>query len=113
MIFVSLGAIASIPADEISLSSNSGRQLTPLFPDFHTPPAAVATKTVLDGLGMPCTSERRPMKFDGPTFRQRKPLTTAVSRVCAASGAAPNSVSAIKRRMVIRLAPERVFPTVV
>ena len=39
--FVSLGAIASIPADEISLSSKIGRQVTPLFGDFHTPPAAV------------------------------------------------------------------------
>src|SRR3954451_24119412 len=50
---------------------------------------------------MPCTSERRPMKFDGPTFRHRNPATTDVSSDCAASGAAPNNVSASKRRMAM------------
>src|SRR5215218_2957379 len=37
---------------------------------------------------MPCTSERRPMKFDGPTLRQRNTLTTEESSICADTGAA-------------------------
>src|SRR6185437_14426919 len=39
--------------------------------------------SVLDGLGMPCTSETRPLKFAGPTFRHRKAATTVLSNACA------------------------------
>src|ERR1043166_4592577 len=72
MMLVSVGAIASIPIATTSLSSKIGRQLMPLLFDFQIPPAAEATKRVFDGLGMPCTSETRPMKLDGPTFRHRR-----------------------------------------
>src|SRR5690242_16563764 len=48
---------------------------------------------VFDGLGMPCTSERRPMKFDGPTFLQREALTSAESRVWAGNDAASDKAA--------------------
>src|SRR5262245_36707812 len=86
--FVSDGAMASIPIEMTFLSSNTGRHVMPLFVDFQMPPAAAATNRVLDGPGIPTTSERRPMKLAGPTVRQRKPLTTVESSDCAASGSA-------------------------
>src|SRR6185437_14771172 len=85
-IFVSDGAMASMPNDATSLSSNSGRQLMPLFVDFQMPPAAAATYKVLDGPGMPCTSETRPLKLDGPTARQGNPATNEESSICADAG---------------------------
>src|SRR5215467_1226411 len=94
MMFVSLGAIASMPDDEISLSSKIGRHDTPLLVDLKTPPAAVAMYTVFDGLGMPCTSDSRPMKFDGPTLRHLKAAMTLESSVCAGSGA-PKTTAAV------------------
>src|ERR1041385_2318368 len=86
MTFVSLGAIASMPMATTSLSSKMGRQLMPLFIDFRRPPPAVATKSVLDGPGMPWTSDTRPMKLDGPIWRHLKALVTVVSRDCAEDG---------------------------
>src|ERR1051325_821493 len=52
---------------------------------------------VLDGLGIPCTSERRPMKLDGPTLRQRKALMTVESSVWAERGA-PSARPATRER---------------
>src|SRR5215212_4877960 len=75
MMFVSDGAM--------SLSSNNGRHVVPKFVDFQMPPAAVETNSVFDGAGMPCTSETRPMKFDGPTFRHRNTETIEESSTCA------------------------------
>src|SRR5436190_24115013 len=69
--FVSDGAMASMPIETMFLSSNTGRHVMPLFIDFQMPPPAAAMKSVLDGPGMPATSERRPMKFAGPVVRQR------------------------------------------
>ena len=80
---VSVGAIASIPMEMMRLSSNVGRQVMPLLVLFQMPPPAAATKIVLDGLGMPTTSERRPMKLAGPTVRQRIPATVAESSAWA------------------------------
>src|SRR5689334_22893830 len=88
MMFVSDGAMASIPIATTSLSSKIGRQLMPLLFDFQMPPAADAMYSVLDGLGMPCTSDTRPMKFDGPTLRHRNAATTDESSICAEAGAA-------------------------
>src|SRR3954467_13353645 len=92
MVLVSLGAIASAPTEATFLSSNSGRQVTPLFVVFQTPPAAAEMYTVFDGPGMPTTSVVRPMKLEGPTDRHRKPETVAESSICADS--APGSSSA-------------------
>src|SRR5256885_11836454 len=58
---VSEGAIARTPIDATRLSSNTGRHVTPLFIVFQMPPAAAPTKRVLDGPGIPTTSERRPL----------------------------------------------------
>src|SRR5262249_54210601 len=43
---------------------------------------------------MPCTSDRRPMKFDGPTLRHRNAETTLESKDCAASGALKTTAAA-------------------
>src|ERR1043165_4786032 len=89
--FVSLGAIASAPTDATFLSSNSGRQVTPLLVVFQMPPAAAEMNTVLDGPGIPTTSVMRPMKFDGPTERHRKPATVAESSIWAEATLADSS----------------------
>src|SRR5215467_16045842 len=65
--------MASMPIEMTRWLSNTGRHVTPLFVDFQMPPPAAAAKKVLDGDGMPVTSEMRPIVFAGPTFRQRKP----------------------------------------
>src|SRR4051812_29234337 len=94
MTFVSLGAIARTPIEMIDLSSNTGRQVVPLFVDFQIPPPAAATKSVLEGPGMPTTSESRPWKFAGPTVRHRNPATVAESSGWAQAGTAPASSAA-------------------
>src|SRR6185369_10452101 len=76
---VSLGAMASMPIEITRWLSNRGRQVTPLLIDFQMPPAAAAAKNVLDGEGMPTTSDTRPIVFAGPTLRQRKPAMVAES----------------------------------
>src|SRR3954470_19480966 len=86
--FVSDGAIASMPIETMFLSSNTGRHVMPLFIDFQIPPPAAATNSVFDGPGMPTTSERRPMKLAGPTVRQRNPETMEESSACADTGTA-------------------------
>ena len=77
---VSLGAIASDPMDTTRWLSNTGRHVTPLLVDFQIPPAAAATKSVLDGDGIPATSDTRPCMFAGPMFLQRNPVTVVESR---------------------------------
>src|SRR6185437_280549 len=99
-IFVSDGAMASMPNDATSLSSNSGRQLMPLFVDFQMPPAAAAMYRVLDGPGMPCTSDTRPLKFEGPTARHGNPATNVESSDCAEAGALSETTVAAPARAV-------------
>src|SRR5258708_21883576 len=110
--FVSEGAIASMPMEMIGLSSKTGRQVTPLFVVFQMPPAAAATNIVFDGLGMPTTSDSRPMKFAGPTVRQRKPATIAESSVCdeatrALRSSAVAAASESRRRSCMDIPAER------
>src|SRR5215467_2174268 len=76
---VSLGAMASMPIEMTRWLSKTGRQVTPLFVDFQMPPAAAAAKNVLDGDGIPVTSEMRPIVFAGPIFRHRNPATVSES----------------------------------
>jgi hypothetical protein len=57
-----------------------GRKVVPLFVVFQIPPAAAATKKVLDGLGIPSTSVILPDMLAGPTERQRKAERAAESR---------------------------------
>src|SRR6267378_2559814 len=77
---VSDGAIATSPiATHFSLS-NTGRNVVPALVVFQIPPAAAATKNVLDGLGMPVTLDTRPPMFAGPMLRQRKPASSVESR---------------------------------
>src|SRR5260221_14787227 len=76
-VFVSDGAMASMPMEMMFLSSNTGRHVTPLLVLFQMPPPAAATKSVFDGPGMPTTSDRRPMNVAGPAGRHLKPATAA------------------------------------
>src|SRR4051812_43528396 len=103
IVFVSVGAMASMPMAMMFLSSKIGRQVVPLFVLFQMPPPAAATKSVFDGPGMPTTSERRPWKLPGPTVRHLKPEIVAESRVCALAGAALETSAAAARIGVIRL----------
>src|SRR5881394_3868233 len=76
---VSDGAIATSPiATHFSLS-NTGRNVVPALVVFQIPPAAAATKNVLDGLGMPVTLDTRPPMFAGPMLRQRNPASSVES----------------------------------
>src|SRR5512133_3168484 len=101
---VSDGAIAIAPSEATRLSSKTGRHVCPLLVDFHTPPAAAATKTVLLGPGMPTTSDNRPMKFAGPMLRHFMLTVADESRVwleptvdSAADAARARSASARER----------------
>src|SRR6185295_7320644 len=93
--------MAITPIDEMRLSSNTGRHVRPLFPDFQMPPAAAAMNNVFDGLGMPTTSESRPMLFAGPIARHLSAATVNESAPCAlaANGATNTRHSAVKRLM--------------
>src|SRR5260221_12214121 len=79
-VFVSDGAMASMPMEMMFLSSNTGRHVTPLLVLFQMPPPAAATKSVFDGPGMPTTSDRRPMNVAGPNGRPLKTANGAGSR---------------------------------
>ncbi len=76
---VSLGAIATSPMEMTRSLSNTGRKVVPPLVVFHMPPAAAATKKVLDGLGIPSTSVTRPPMFAGPMDRQRNAASIAES----------------------------------
>src|ERR1051325_4381164 len=78
---VSLGAIASMPMEMHFSLSKTGRKVTPPLVVFQMPPAAAATKNVFDGLGIPATSETRPMNAAGPTERHRIPARVSESSV--------------------------------
>src|SRR5882762_5697753 len=86
--------------------SNTGRNVVPLLVVFQMPPAAAATKKVLEGLGMPTTLETRPIMFAGPMLRQRNPARSVESSVillCAATGepTTARTASAVHRRRVM------------
>src|SRR5258708_14159171 len=90
-VFVSDGAMASMPMEMMFLSSNTGRHVTPLLVLFQMPPPAAATKRVLEGPGTPTTSDRRPMNVAGPTVRHLKPATVAEARDWARADGAANT----------------------
>src|SRR5258706_14822667 len=78
---VSDGAMATSPIETHFSLSKTGRNVVPALVVFQMPPAAAATKNVLDGLGMPVTLETRPIMFAGPMLRQRNPASSVESRV--------------------------------
>jgi len=109
---VSEGAIANSPIETQRSLSNTGRNVVPLFVVFQIPPAAAATKKVLEGLGMPTTLETRPIMLAGPTLRQRKPARSVESRVillCAVRGepTTARTASAVHRRRVMTASSRR------
>src|ERR1043166_4450553 len=77
---VSDGAMASIPMETTPSSPRppkTRRNVVPALVVFQMPPAAVATKKVFDGLGMPAMSLMRPPMLAGPMFRQRRQIGRA------------------------------------
>src|SRR5258708_29587121 len=110
-VFVSDGAMASMPMEMMFLSSNTGRHVTPLLVLFQMPPPAAATKRVFDGPGIPTTSDRRPMNVAGPTVRHLKPATVAESRDCASADDVARTATSPRaeemRRPDMRLRSER------
>ena len=101
---VSDGATASAPIELTGLSSNVGRNVTPPFVLFQTPPAAGATKSVLDGNGMPVMSAIRPSKWAGPTLRHRMPASVVESTPWAARAAGAARRAGIRSRVSTRIA---------
>src|SRR5260221_3850051 len=87
-VFVSDGAMASMPMEMMFLSSNTGRHVTPLLVLFQMPPPAAATKSVFDGPGMPTTSDRRPMNVAGPTAGHLETANATEARDLARAGVA-------------------------
>src|SRR6185312_11522273 len=79
MTFVSDGAIAISPIELTGSCSNTGSNVVPALVVFQMPLAAVATKNVRDGDGMPAILVTRPPMFAGPTFRHLKPARVAES----------------------------------
>src|SRR3954468_17166506 len=101
--------MARTPTDAMRLSSKTGRQVTPLFPDFQIPPAAVAMNNVFDGLGMPTTSDNRPILLAGPIARHLSAATVIESATCAraANGTTDNNNQAIEPLMQAPRASDR------
>src|SRR5262245_60708688 len=106
---VSLGAMASMPIEMTRWLSNTALQVTQAFVDVQAPrvAAAAAARSVLDGDGIPVTSDMRPIVFAGPMLRQRKPAIVTESSSngfdaagdCAAAADA-NSIATTATRLV-------------
>src|SRR5882762_3443944 len=117
---VSEGAIASSPIEMQRSLSKTGRNVVPLLVVFQMPPAAAATKNVLEGLGIPTTLETRPPMLAGPMLRQRKPASRVESSVCvvwaareggsggAATAVARTATAAHRRRVMTASCGEKV-----
>src|SRR3989442_15649995 len=70
---VSDGAIATSPIDTHFSLSKTGRNVVPALVVIQMQPAAVATKNVFDGVGMPVWLEKRPIMFAGAKLIHRSP----------------------------------------
>src|ERR1041384_1888837 len=74
--------MASMPIEttpSVPFPPKTRRKVVPALMVFQMPPAAVATKKVFDGLGIPVMSLMRPPMLAGPMFRQRRPAISAES----------------------------------
>src|SRR6266849_1075873 len=77
--FAFFGSSAMAPIDCTGCSSNTGRYRVPPSSDFHTPPLAAPTKTVIlpDGSLVAATAEMRPLMVADPILRAPRPEIVA------------------------------------
>src|SRR5258708_9574788 len=79
------GSIATAPIDCTSSRSTTGLYVVPPFTDFHTPPLAAPTNTVMRPSSSTASSAAmRPLIVAEPMFRAGKPETVAASKRYAA-----------------------------
>src|SRR5438093_5736133 len=104
------GSIATAPIDCAVCLSKTGLNLVPPSSDFHTPPDAAPTNTVvLPSLFRAATAETRPLMAAEPMLRAERPERTpeskmgrpdaagAGARAAAAEGAASAGAAGIAR----------------
>src|SRR5579884_394381 len=77
--FEFFGSIAMAPMDCTGCSSNTGRYRVPLSSDFHTPPLAAPTNSVILPVGSrtPAMAETRPLILAEPMLRAPRPEMVA------------------------------------
>src|SRR5215470_3717700 len=77
--FEFFGSSAIAPIDCTGCSSNTGRYRVPLSSDFHTPPLAAPTNSVIlpDGSRVPARAEMRPLMVAEPMLRAPRPEMVA------------------------------------
>src|SRR5205823_2466011 len=77
--FMLFGSIAIAPTDCTGCSSNTGRYRVPPSSDFHTPPLAAPTKSVIfpEGSLVAAMAEMRPLMVAEPMFRTPSPEIVA------------------------------------
>src|SRR5712675_899765 len=81
--------MAMAPIEVQSWSSNTGAKVTPPSVDFHTPPLAPPTQTMVGSPGTETTVPMRPLHTAGPMLRNFRPATSDRSMAgTAAAGAA-------------------------
>src|SRR5271165_6726896 len=87
--FVLEGSIATAPIDCTFCRSNTGLKVVPPFTDFHTPPLAEPTNSVMrPSWFTPATAAMRPLMVADPMLRAVNPETVALlicGAFCAAS----------------------------
>src|SRR5215468_4864061 len=77
--FEFFGSSAMAPIDCTGCSSNTGRNRVPPSSDFHTPPLAAPTKSVIlpDGSRVAAMAEIRPLMVAEPMLRTPRPEMVA------------------------------------
>src|SRR6266446_8125153 len=77
--FAFLGSSAIAPIDCTGCSSKTGRYRVPPSSDFHTPPLAAPTKSVIlpEGSLVPAIAEMRPLMAAEPMLRTSSPEMVA------------------------------------
>src|ERR1700692_783425 len=97
-IFECDGSMATAPIDCTSSRSNTGLYVVPPFTDFHTPPLAAPTNTVMRPFSSTASSAAmRPLMVAEPMLRAGKPETVAASKrygACAAACRGAHSMAA-------------------
>src|SRR5438045_5751025 len=105
-----VGSSATAPIDFTGCLSKTGLKLVPPSSDFHTPPEAEPTSRVtLPSFSCrPATAAMRPDMVAEPMLRTPSPEIAALSKLCAAAGAAmPRAADASRIERSILLAPLR------
>src|ERR1700730_3796423 len=92
------GSIAMAPIDCAVCLSNMGLKVVPPFTDFHTPPLAAPTYTVIRPFSLTAVSAAmRPLIVAEPMFRAPRPEMQSESYFtsCASKNAGENALVAI------------------